>query len=80
MEFIGVKHIPIKTHEVHPQYNPVTKEHDLWMIKLKWPSQFYANQVVVLYTLTDGVALTPGDNVQVMGLGTLSSGGTTPKV
>ena len=79
-EFIGVEHIPIETHEVHPLYNPVTHEHDLWMIKLQWPSQFYANQVVVLDTPTDGVTLTPGSNVQIMGFGTLTSGGSTPNV
>jgi hypothetical protein len=79
-EFGFVEHIPFETHEVHPQYNPDTFEHDLWMIKLQWPSQMYANQVVVLDTPTDGVILTPGNDVQVMGFGTLSSGGTTPNV
>jgi hypothetical protein len=79
-EFGFIEHIPFETYEVHPEYNLVTFEHDVWMIKLKWPSQLYADQVVVLDTPTDGVTLTPGDNVQAMGFGALSSGGTSPNV
>ena len=79
-DFLNIEHIPIELSEVHPQYNPRTLENDVWMIKLQWPSQLYANQVVSLETPNDNVLLTPGDDLQAMGLGDLASGGNTPNV
>jgi trypsin len=79
-DFLNIEHIPIERSEVHPQYNPDTWENDVWMIKLQWPSQLYANQLVDLETPADNVLLAPGDNIQAMGFGLLTDGGVTPNV
>ena len=76
--FAFIEHIPFETYEIHPQYNPDTNENDLWMIKLQWPSELYANSVVNLDTPTDSVILTPGDNLRVMGFGRLWPQGQLP--
>lgn len=75
-----IEHIPFETHEVHPQYNPVTHENDLWMIKLQWPSQLYANQVVQLETPDDNIVLTSGVNLRAMGFGRLAFDGENANV
>jgi hypothetical protein len=69
VDFLNIEHIPIERSEVHPLYNPVTHENDLWMIKLQWPTHLYANQVVDLDTPTDGYTLAPGNLLTAMGFG-----------
>ena len=79
-EFLNLEHIPIETSEVHPNYNPTTHENDFWMIKLKWASQLYANELVVLDTPTDGFEPTSGDNLIAMGFGDIQTGGPSSNV
>lgn len=80
VDFLNIEHIPIERSEVHPQYNIDTRENDIWMIKLQWPSQLYANLIVDLETPADNVSLTPDDDLQIMGFGNLQDGGETPNV
>lgn len=72
-EFSQLEHIPIERSKIHPKYNPDTDEYDFWMIKLKWASQLYANEIVSLDTPTDGFESNSGDDLVTMGFGRLSS-------
>lgn len=68
-EFTQLEHIPIEVSEIHPQYNPKTNEYDFWFIKLQWPSQLYADQVIGLDSPTDDFELTSNDELVTMGFG-----------
>jgi hypothetical protein len=68
-EFYQLEHIPIERSKVHPKYNPLTGEYDFWLIKLKWPSQLYADQVIDLDTPMDDFELTKDDMLVSMGFG-----------
>lgn len=81
-EFLNLEHIPIAESYIHPNYISNTFDNDYWMIRLEWPSQKYADQVVSMDTPTDGLDLDDGQDheLTVFGFGTLSSGGSAPNV
>lgn len=79
-EFFQLEHIPIERSKIHPRYNPETKEYDFWIIKLKWASQLYANEIVALDTPTDGFEPNSGDDLVTMGFGMLSTNQPGPNV
>lgn len=70
-EFLQLEHIPIERSEIHPQYVTTADytNNDYWVIKLKWASQLYANDVVVLDTPEDDFVLKSGDELVIMGFG-----------
>lgn len=79
-EFSQVEMIPIEYSEIHPKYNPETLEYDFWIIKLLWPSQLYANEVVTIDSPTDSFVLTSGTKFTLMGFGNMKTGGSSPNV
>ena len=50
-------------------------DYDFWVIELEWDSQLYQDHIVELDTPNDDLILA---EVTVIGMGTLSSGGSTP--
>ena len=79
-EFYQLEHIPIERSKVHPKYNPLTHEYDFWLIKLKWPSQLYADQVIDLDTPMDDFELTKDDMLVSIGVDQLALQGDYPIV
>ena len=79
-EFLQLEHIPIERSEIHPQHDPITVNNDYWVIKLKWASQLYANDVVVLDTPDDDFVLKSGDELVTMGFGATEDSKYGPNV
>lgn len=69
-EFYHLEHIPIEKYEVHPRWDSARPlAYDFVVLKLKWASQLYADQIVGLDSPNDGFALNVGDQVVTMGFG-----------
>lgn len=77
-DFTMIEHIPIEISEIHPKYNPDTFEYDFWLIKLQWPSQLYADQVVDLDSFTDDFDLTTNEELVTIGFGQAATGERSP--
>ena len=76
-EFEEVFRVAFETDIVHPNYNPNTLDNDYWVIKLEHDvPEKYWDSIVPLNS--DPKFPAPGDDITVIGLGTLSSGGSTP--
>jgi hypothetical protein len=73
-DFSAIEHIPIELSKVHPKYNPATFEYDFWLIKLQWPTQLYADQVIGLDSDTDDVDLMGNEDLVTMGFGMAATG------
>lgn len=57
----------------HPLWNEDRRfANDFLILKLKWASQLYADQIVALDTPDDGFELSVGDQLVTMGLGQYS--------
>lgn len=69
-EFYHLEHIPIEKQEHDPLYEEERSfAHDFVVLKLKWATQLYADQVVVLDSPNDGFELSIGDQLVTMGFG-----------
>ena len=75
-EFQYIEHIPIAESVIHPEYHKSKEKYDIWMIRLEWGSQLYADHVVDLDNPTDGFDLDDGNEhtLTVMGFGKNESG------
>lgn len=62
----------------HPDYNPSTTDQDFALCKLDRPVYMDSVSDVTLEVNFDNEEPEPGDDLMVMGLGTLSSGGNEP--
>lgn len=69
------ENIPIESEFIHPLNCPQTKEYDIMLIKLQWPSS--AKTVTLASGDTD---ISPGTDVVVMGWGSIYFGGPTSNV
>mmetsp|Transcript_13172 Transcript_13172/g.28436 ORF Transcript_13172/g.28436 Transcript_13172/m.28436 type:complete len:746 (+) Transcript_13172:167-2404(+) len=79
-EFENIEIIDFADSITHPQYSGNTWDNDYWVIRLAHDSQLYQDQIVELDSPSDGLDLTPGQDVTVIGMGTTSSSGGVPNV
>ena len=69
-EFYHLGHIPIEKYKVHPRWDSTRPlAYDFVVLKLKWASQLYADQIVGLDSSNDGFELSVGDQLVTMGFG-----------
>jgi secreted trypsin-like serine protease len=72
----GATAVKVVSQVRHPSYNPDTMENDFYLYKLE--RDVSINTQVTLTLNQDGAKPAVGDDLTVLGLGTLSSGGSTP--
>ncbi len=77
-EFENIEIIDFADDIMHPQYSSSTLDNDFWVIQLAHDSQLYQDQIVQLDSPSDDFNLVAGQDVTVIGMGTTSSGGSSP--
>jgi hypothetical protein len=83
-DFYLIEHIPIEDSKLHPWYNYENSKYDFWVIKLRWATQLYKDEVIALHTNNSTIdfVLNANSNVDLvtMGFGTLEEDGGTPNI
>lgn len=79
-EFDDIETIGIAQSVRHPNYNSNSLENDYWLIRLERSSTLYEPVQLDAPGPGDGLELSAGDDLTVMGFGTLSSGGSSSTV
>lgn len=73
VDFQRIEHIPVAESVLHPSYDPEMKQYDFWVIKLKWATSQYANDVIDLDRPDDDthdtVKLKADDELVAVGFG-----------